>query len=391
MNHFVVPVCGALVMACTAWIVFGLVSVLRITRRHRPTHPGMIPAVTVLKPLAGCDPELGATLSSFFRQDHPAYELILGVEDPADPAVEVARELMRLHPEVPARLIIQGGGRGSNPKVRNLLGMLPHARHDWLLVSDSNIRAPEHYVRELASEVAQRPEIGLVTNLFAGIGEQSLGGALECVQLNGFCAAGTALPMLLGDSVVTGKSMLFSRRVLEHLGGLERVQHVLAEDFLLGKLFQHAGYRVVLTQTVLHNPVGKLGVRAFMRRHMRWAMLRWRLRPSAALLEVVTSPVALLPPAFVVFGPWALVWAAALLALRDVGGWIALRGTGRAHLPLLLTPLREVLSLFVWAVAPLKRHVGWRGHRMRLGMGTLLFEERPRSACKVPKRCFARE
>jgi ceramide glucosyltransferase len=378
MMDLVAPLCWAPLLACTAWIVCGLLSIVRVTRRARRARPGALPPVTVLKPLAGHDPGLSANLSSFFRQDHPDYELVLGVEDPADPAIEVARALMRRYSHVPARLVIHGGGRGSNPKVRNLLGMLPHARHDWLLVSDSNIRAPEHYVRELATEVAHRPDIGVVTNLFAGTGERSLGAALECVQLNGFCAGGMALPTALGDPVVTGKSMLFSRQALEHLGGLERAQHVLAEDYLLGKLFQHAGYRVVIAPTVLHNHVGRLGVAAFLRRHLRWAMLRWRLRPGTGLLEVATSPLALMPFALAVLGPWAFAWAAGLLILRDVGGWIVLRGPGGAYWPLLLAPLRELLSLPVWAVAPLKRHTSWRGHRVRLGMGTLLFEERPR-------------
>jgi len=378
MMDLLTPVCWAPVLGCTAWIICGLLGIACVTRRARRGRPGPLLPVTVLKPLAGHDPDLYANLESFFRQDHPDYELVLGVEDPADPSVRVVRSLMCRYPEVPARLVIHEGGRGSNPKVRNLLGMLPHARHDWLLVSDSNIRAPEHYVRELAAEATRRSDIGVVTNLFAGTGEESLGAALECVQLNGFCAAGMALPTVLGDPVVTGKSMLFSRRVLEQLGGLERAQHVLAEDYFLGKLFQHAGYRVVLAPTVLHNHIGRLGTLAFLRRHLRWAMLRWRLRPGTGLLEVATSPLALLPLALVVLGPWAIAWAAALLVLRDVGGWLMLRGPRGAYWPCLLGPLRELASLLIWALAPLKRHVSWRGHRVRLGMGTLLFEEPPR-------------
>jgi ceramide glucosyltransferase len=378
MMDIVTLLCWAPLLGCTAWILCGLVSVIRVTRRPRRARRGALPPVTVLKPLAGHDPGLFTNLSSFFRQDHPDYELVLGVEDPADPAIAVARALIRRYPEVRARLVIHGGGRGSNPKVRNLLGMLPHASHDWLLVSDSNIRAPEHYVREMATEAAHRPDTGVVTNLFAGTGERSLGGALECVELNGFCAGGMALPTVLGDPVVIGKSMLFSRQVLERLGGLERAQHVLAEDYVLGKLFQHAGYRVVIAPTVLHNHVGRLGMAAFLGRHLRWAMFRWRLRPAAGLLEIVTSPLAVMPLALVVLGPWALAWAAGLLVLRDVGGWIVLRGLGGAYWPLLLAPLRELMSLVVWVVAPLKRHISWRGHRVRLGMGTLLFEERPR-------------
>ena len=106
-------------------------------------------------------------------------------------------------------------------------------------------------------------------------------------------------------------------------------------------------------------------------------MLRWRLRPLASLLEPMTSPLALLPLAVWLGGSAGITWAIAMLALRDVGGWIALRGFTRAWLPVFLSPLRELMMLAVWIRAPFKRHVIWRGHRVRLGAGTLLFAVKP--------------
>jgi ceramide glucosyltransferase len=194
------------------------------------------------------------------------------------------------------------------------------------------------------------------------------------VQLNGFCAAGAALPTLLGDALVVGKSMLFSRSVFESLGGFERVGNVLAEDFLMGKMYQHAGYRIRIAPTVLDNVTSGMKPNAFLDRQLRWAMLRSRLRPAAQLLEAVTSPLAMLPLALFVLGPsLGFTWAFTLLALRDVDGWIALRGFRRAWIPALLAPLRELALLVVWIRAPLKRHVVWRGHRVRLAAGTFVF------------------
>src|SRR4029079_16164183 len=115
------------------------------------------------------------------------------------------------------------------------------ASHDVVLVSDSNVVVPRHYVREAVELLLRDERPGMVTHLFAGIGEDGLGAALENVQLTGFCAAGAALPTVVGDALVIGKSMMFSRRTLDALGGLERVPDVLAEDWLLGKTFQHAG------------------------------------------------------------------------------------------------------------------------------------------------------
>lgn len=362
------------IVASTLWITAGLVAVLLLTRRRLRESHAPLPAVSVLKPLCGRDADLEANLESFFEQDHPKFELLFGVTDPDDPAVEVARELAERHPNVTSRVVVHDGAGALNPKVDNLLGLLPAAGHDLVLVSDSNVRAKPGYVRELAALYArERP--GLVTNLFAGVGEDSLGAALENVQLCGFCAAGIALPTLLGDPLLVGKSALFSRRRLERLGGLRRLSDVLAEDFVMGKTFAHAGEKVVIAPTVLDNVTRNMTLGGMLARHLRWSMLRFRLRPVAAALEPVASPLVLLPVAWLLFGPWALAWVVALLGLRDVGGWVALRGVRRWYVPLALAPLRELLVLTAWAIAPFKQHVSWRGKRFRLGAGTLLYRE----------------
>lgn len=208
----------ALTGLCTAWTLLGTLSVIRATRgqrlpeslasriedpfstsrfdglaaEERAGRARALPPVSVLKPLCGKDAGLSANLESFFLQDHPNLELVFGVQSPNDPAIEVVRELAARYPASNVKLVVHTGGTAINPKVDNLLGMLPHASHDLLLISDSNVRAPAHYVSEMVETLLADPKNGLVTNLFAGTGEDGLGSALENVQLNGFCAAGTA-------------------------------------------------------------------------------------------------------------------------------------------------------------------------------------------------------
>lgn len=366
---------GLLALALsTTWCLAGLLAVFRATRCKPLSEPATLPPISVLKPLCGSDPSLLLNLESFFSQDHPNFELLFGVVDANDGALAAVEKARARHPEVACRVVVHRGGGALNPKVDNLLGLVPEACHDLVLVSDSNVRAPRHYLRELAS-IYRRERPGLVTNLFAGADEASLGGALESVELTGFCAAGVALPTLLGDPLLVGKSALFSRSRFEQLGGFQRLRHVLAEDFVMGKTFAHAGDAIVIAPTVLANVVGKLSLRAALSRHLRWSMLRFRLRPVAAALEPLTSPLALLPLALMLFGGWGLAWCCATWLVRDVGGWLILRGAKRLWLPLLLSPLRDALSLGVWAIAPLKHHVSWRGKRYRLGAGTLLYAE----------------
>jgi hypothetical protein len=113
------------------------------------------------------------------------------------------------------------------------------------------------------------------------------------------------------------------------------------------------------------------------RRHLRWSMLRLRLRPLAFVLEPLTSPLALLPLGLAGLGLAAVPWALGVLLVRDLGGWLVLRGPRKLWIPALLGPVRELFMLAVWLCTPLLRHVTWRGHRVRVGAGTLLFEPAP--------------
>jgi ceramide glucosyltransferase len=367
-----------LVLLSTFWTLFGAAAVWIVTRRRAKRDASSVvsvPGLSVLKPLCGADPSLDENLESFFRQDHPNYEIVFGAENPEDPAVPVVRALMARHPERRARLVIHKAAGGANPKVRNLRGMVSHSEHDLVLVSDSNIRVPSHYLSELAREHEWSDRVGLVTNLVRGVADDGFGGALSCVELAGFCAAGAAMPTLLGEALVIGKSMLFRKSTLERLGGFESVANVLAEDYVIGKMFQHAGYEVRVAPTVIDNVTTSTTFRAHYDRNRRWAMLRWRIRPFAYFLEPVTSPLVILPAAFAVMGSFALGWAAALLVVRDVGQWILLSGPRRVWVPLVLSPIRELSALAVWLSAPFRRHVAWRGHRVRLSSGSVAYIE----------------
>lgn len=358
----------------TTWVLVGTGAILLLVARSR-AQAGAATPVTVLKPLAGAGPDLQDNLQSFFEQRHPNFQLVFGVERRDDPAIPVVEALQRRYPGVNARLVIQEGSVAQNPKVSNLLKMLSAAEFDLLLISDAGVRAGPNYLSDLV-ETKARTGAGLVTNSFVGVGEGSLGAALENVQLNGFVAAGAAVPTLFADAAVVGKSMFFSRRELEALGGLRRVADLLAEDFVIGKMFQHAGRSVHLGREILLSVNGEVTLRAALDRQLRWSMLRFRLRPLAFLLEPLTSPLLMAALLSGVVGPSVWVWGLALLGARDVVQWIALRGLGRVHLPLLLAAPREFLMLGVWLATPFVKHIAWRGHRVRLGAGTLVYATR---------------
>jgi len=336
------------------------------------------PPVTILKPLCGADDGLAANLESFFTQDYEGLQIVFGVQGADDPAIAVVDRLRARFPDIDTRLVVHEGGRGINPKVSNLRAMLRAVTHDLVIVSDSNVRAHGSYVLEMVE--ALRDGVGLVTSVFSGSSERTLGAALENLHLTGSIASSVAASERFGGHTITvGKSMLFRRSLFESLGGFESVGAVLAEDYIIGRMFRAAGYRVALASHVVENVCQRTTLEGFARRNLRWSALRCRLKPLVYPFEPLTMPiaVALLAPLFGAPLGWSLLWAVAVTLLRDVLSWRLLRTTQRNRwIPLLGVP-KDLIVLAVWAGAPFARRISWRGNRVLLSMGTRLYAGAP--------------
>lgn len=363
----------------SALVATSVISVWWVTRRRDQIHlpsPDAEP-VTVLKPLCGADDALEANLETFFCQDHPSFELLFGVLGENDPAIPVVRRLMARHPQVAARLVIHTGGRALNPKVSNLLAMLEAGTRDLVVISDSNVAVRPDYLSALQTSLA-RPGVGLVTSPIAGVGELSAGAMLENLQLNGTISGSVAASALVGRPLVVGKSMMFRRSDLQRLGGFEAVANLLAEDYVIGRMFRAAGMRVALCPQPVLNVVQTGTLSTFFARHLRWAMLRTRIKTAIYPAEVLANPMlgAVLTP-FVGLGAWPLLLGAALSMARDGLCWLRLRGPRGLLTALPMSPVKDLIGLGIWATAPFRRHVGWRGKRLRLSAGSLLYAEGP--------------
>lgn len=369
------------VAALLATLTFHGCAHLVLGRRHRrhAVNRESLPAVSILKPLKGLDDELYENLAAIARLDYPRFEIIFGAADEKDPALEVARRVQREHPHVAIRVVHGEASHGANPKVVNLENLVRHARHEWLLISDSNVRPSADYLCAMARELIV-PKTGLVHSTLTGVGEKSFGALLENLHLNTFVAAAVAGPgVLAGLPCVVGKSMLLSRQALAAAGGFEAVRDVLAEDYILGARIRAAGHRVAQSAHVLPTISVRRSVRDFWNRHVRWGQMRRRIAPSAYIAETLLNPLPLL----------ALAAASALsageseLGQMALGGAIVKLGADLALVrrlrasPLRLShlvalPMKDLIAFAVWWVAAFKRTVRWRGHARSIGPGSLL-------------------
>lgn len=371
--------------------LFSMAALWWITRPRRARNlPDYAPPVTIYKPLKGLDEGLEENLRSFFLLDYPAYQLIFGIADPNDQAIGVVRKLMDEFPDADAELLVGIPEFGLNPKVSSLAAMERLCKHEVVLISDSNVRVRPSYLRETACFLEDR-SVGLVTNLFVGVGESGPGGALENLQLNGYIAGGIACARVTGQTCVVGKSMLMPRRALDAIGGFAAVRNLLAEDQVIGMKVRRAGYRIALSPHIIENVNQDRGLRWFLNRHSRWYKIRRRLALPWFLFEP-TANLAVIGLVWALsddsgFGWGGLAVLAALGIFRDAAQSLWLRGSIPRLRYLALSPVKDLFLFPVWFDALVNNRIHWRGHKLLIGRYTRLrYARRDREELRQRRR-----
>lgn len=389
-----------ILLACAfvGLVVFGLgiVATLKHTRRPRFEVPERaLPPVSLLKPLKGLEEGLAENLRTFYRQDYPSeLEVVLATTEPDDPALEVARTVSAEFPHIPTRFVRSDPEFGLNPKVANLAGALSAAKHDLVLQSDANVRVEPDYLRRVVSELIA--EGGhLLSSMVVGVGERSVGAALHNLQLSAFIAPGCCLALrYFGIPCVIGKSMLLRRSDLADVGGIERVRDILAEDYVLGRLFQRAGKRVLLSTTTAENVNVDATIEHFLSRHLRWLKMRAAIHVPGFVADLLANSTALSMLAFFTsgFDPFFGAIFAVHAALKGVGDTYLLertRGTPMRWRHRWVAPVRDVLMMAIWPYAAFSRSIEWRGARLRLGWSTRLRADDGPLPVRVARRVLA--
>src|SRR6266853_5466200 len=247
-------------------------STSRFQREGRTPRPASTPPVTILKPLRGVDPQMYESFRSHCVQNYPEYEIIFGVSEADDPAVDAVHQLMQEFPNCKIQLVVCPQVLGNNRKTSNLVQMLPHAQHDNILINDSDIFVTPDYLRRVMAPFASE-KVGMVTCPYRGIAADTLGSKLESVGISTDFIAGVlaARQVEKGIHFALGSTLAMSRTALEAIGGLEPLVDYLADDFELGNRISRAGFEVVLVDLVVETHLPPYSFRQFFEHQMRWA------------------------------------------------------------------------------------------------------------------------
>jgi ceramide glucosyltransferase len=346
------------------------------------------PGISILKSLKGLDPEMLDAFRSHCRQQYRGdFELLFGVSSMNDPAVAAVESLQREFPQIPIRLEHCPQQLGTNGKVSTLAQLALHARHDILLINDSDITVSPRYLERVvagfSTNAMQASPVGLVTALYRGrthvaLFPKGVPSRLEALGISTDFMPSVLLARLVekGLHYGLGSTLAVRREALQAIGGLLPLVDQLADDYELGARVAAAGYRVELCADVVETSVPAYGWRGFIDHQIRWLRTVRDARPGGyvglifthglgwAVINVIASGLSplsfwLLAMSFFLRQAIAMTVGAEVLFDRQVLAF------------LWLLPLRDLIAMGLWVAGFAGNTIVWRGQRFVLHKGKL--------------------
>lgn len=381
----------ALAVAGMAYFLASIIAARVFLHDRRSSKPAFAPDVTILKSLKGLDPGMMDAFRSHCGQNYAGeFELLFGVSSTDDPAVAAVTQLQAEFPERSIQLVECPQRLGTNGKVSTLAQLVEHARHDFLLINDSDITVGPRYLERVmccfapAPREAAKPPVGLVTALYRGKPHKAdsrgsgLPSRLEALGIATEFMPGVLLSKMIegGLHYGLGSTLAVRREALDKIGGLLPLVDYLADDYELGARVANAGYRIEVSAEVVETAIPAYAWRGFFDHQLRWLRtVRCSRRAGYAglivthgfgwaLINVLASGISplslwLLALSFFLRLAQAMTVGAAVLADHEV-------------LPSLwLLPLRDVVAMALWAAGFASDTIVWRGERFMLKNGKL--------------------
>jgi ceramide glucosyltransferase len=372
-----------LTVAGFAYYLIALWSARAFLRRSRFPAPDFAPSVSILKPIYGVDPGMAEAFASHCRQNYAgAYETLFGVSSLDDPACAVVRQLQADFPDQAIQLILCPEVLGPNGKVSNLAQLVQHARYDYLIINDADIRVGPKYLTHIlapfAPNQAQRP-VGLITALYRGITHQTLGSKMEALGIATDFAPGVLTARFLDRGLYfgLGSTLAVSRAALDAIGGLVPLTEYLADDYELGARIATAGFRVELSDEIVETAIHPWNLSGYLHHQLRWARTMREARRGGyaglvvsyglawAFLNLIDTGLSL--PAFALF-----TLALFLRVSLALGVGVGILGDRQVLRDLWLLLPRDLLALAVWAWSYASDAISWRDQRFLLKKGKLV-------------------
>jgi len=391
-------------------IIFGLLAVLSfalllwqwLVARRFPLHQRLVahsfpPAVTLLKPLKGCEPSTEDCLRSWFVQEYTGrVQLLFAVDSEDDPAGTVVRKLQHEFPASDSQLIVCGPPRGANAKVSKLVELHRLAKHDLFVISDADVRVPLDFLANVVEPLREakttdseqtpgarsngsvQSSCGLVNCFYCMANPTTLAMQWEAIAINAdFWSQVLQSQSIKPLDFALGAVMATRRQQLTEIGGFAALVDCLADDYQLGHRIAQRGYSIALSAVVVECWSTPMNWPEVWKHQLRWARTIRVCQPVAYFFSILSN-VTLWPLIWLVIHPSPLVmvvclacWLARIWAAIDLQQRLS---RSREHFVFCwLALIKDLLQVAIWMLAFIGNHIEWRGQRMRLRRdGTLV-------------------
>lgn len=370
-------------LAGIAYLVLAVVAVARF--RERPSRGGaeFRPPVTLLVPAYGAQPGLYECLRSLCAQDYPHLQLIFGLHDAGDPARPVIERVMREFPDLDATLVVDRRMIGANPKNCNLANMYQAAKHDVIVMVDSDVRVGRDFVAVITAPLAE-PAVGGVTCVYKASSAGKFASALGALAINDWFVPSALVNVAIRDlEVCYGAAIAVARPTLERIGGFAAMASAAAQDFVFGQELVRHDYKIRLAPVMVETIVAEPGLKALFNHQLRWNRATRACRPLDHALSVVTHPLPLAAALLLLPGP-SVAGGGLLLILVALRLWLHFLvrhriGIAGPAMPWLV-PVQECLAFAVWLTSFFVRNVRWGRRQLRvMGQSRLVAAEEDRA------------
>ena len=326
--------------------------------------------MSLLKPLYGDEPFLLRNLASFCAQDYAGpVEVLFGVGRADDAAVAVVDRLRDDFPALDLKLVVDDRRWGSNGKVSNLINMAGRARHQVIVLADSDMLVGRDYLDRIAAAL-DRPGVGAVTCLYRGIAVSGIWSRLATQWIDYHFLPSVVVGMALGlAKPCFGSTIALRRDTLERIGGFMAFKDRLADDYAIGDAVRGLGLEVVVPRDlVLGHTCTAASFGALLRQELRWSRTIRSLDPPGFIGSAVTHPIpwATLAAVWSGFGAAAMGMLGFAVASRLLLQLFVSRSIGTHPNGLILGPVRDYAAFLVFLLSFWPGSIDWRGHRFAL-------------------------
>jgi len=343
-------------------------ALLVLYHRRQPVSEASPVPVTVLVPLCGDEPRLGQLLRDLCGQDYAApVQIVCGARSTTDPALAVVRRIAAIDPQQRIEVHVDPELHGRNLKVSNQINMARHARHDTLVMVDSDVAVSRRFLSDMVAEL-QKPGVGAVSCLYHGVATDDVWARLAASRINTHFLPNVIVGLKLGLArPCFGAGMAISRDTLERIGGLQSFADQLWEDYAIGEAIRALGLEVAMPRFTLGHVYAGGSARDMVTNQMRDALTIRNINPIGHAGSIVTHPFPLALTALLIGGGnEALAVAFVALGCRSALGWCVEYRFGARSALFWLMPVRDALSFMVHVASFFGGTITWRGQRYRL-------------------------